>query len=314
LYHAKPVTHLGKQAVHLLGGDVHAAVAQRLAGLFLDGGIDAPELRAAARQELADELVFRAEAVPVLAALSDLAPVVLKGRQLAQVAWPRPELRPVGDLDLLIDETELVPAIAALAALGYAPPRDRPRARLRAHDYAVELWPPTGKRIAVDLHTRPFRSVGSAIDPAALLARAQPATLYGQPIRDLEPADRLLFVAVHAAKHAVRSLKWLLDLHGLAALADEPTWARAAERARASGTARPFWAAIRLVDEPRVQSLAPRAPIRQLIARLVTVEDAVAGRPRSAFEKYLLEVSLEPSLRRRARMAAGLAERLARSW
>jgi hypothetical protein len=232
---------------------------------------------------------------------------------LAQAAWPRPELRPAGDLDLLIGQAELERARAALAGLGFrAASAERP-SRLRPAQPSIELSPPPGKRVTVDLHTRLFRSVGGGVDAAPLIARARPAELCGQPVRALEPADQLLFVAVHAAKHAVRALKWLLDLHALATQASNETWELAIERARATGTARPFWAAMRLVDQPRVAQLAPPAPVRQLLERLITVESALRsdGRLRG-WERYALEVSLEPSLLRRARMALGVAERLVR--
>src|SRR6185369_7310854 len=116
---------------------------------------------------------------------------------------------------------------------------------LRPSSTGVELLAPEGGFVHADLHTRPFRSVGGRLDGAELLSRARPGRLLGQPVRLLDPADELLYLLVHAAKHGACAPKWLLDLW--VATQDFDDWDSLVERARDAGVTRPAWAAARLV-------------------------------------------------------------------
>jgi hypothetical protein len=318
---------LAALAVRLLSGPrrdlargAELATRQGLAGLFLEGlapdegGPLRDTLRRAAQREAAHDAQVAREIDAVLETLSALGlePVPLKGRALALEAWPRPALRPPGDLDLLLEPLGVEDAAIALVAKGYRRTAEAGPGRLRVGPTGIELMPPEGRKMGVDLHARLFRSVGSRLDATALLARAQPSTLQGHAVRALSPADRLLFLFVHAAKHGVRTLKWLLDLHAVAALADEPTWQAAVERAGETGCARAFWAAASLIGEaaPEAARAATRPPgaVRVVIERLISVEDAVRATPLSRAERYALELVLEPSLAARAKMGLGMVE------
>jgi hypothetical protein len=254
--------------------------------------------------------------------------VPLKGRALALAVWPQPAMRPAGDIDLLVEAAALPEASAALAAAGYRPDAPGAAGWLRPAPTGVFCAPPAGRAAAVDLHARLFRSVGARIDPAELLARARPTTLAGHPVRELDEADRLLYLLVHTAKHAARELKWLLDLYAIALRTDEGTWQRAAGRARARGAARPFYAVARLLadlpdmladmvaDMPAdMRQFAPdftepglRLVPRLFIARLISVEGARRGQPLSQWESYALELLLEERLSSRAKMMGGMLE------
>jgi Uncharacterised nucleotidyltransferase len=326
------------------------AIARRLAGLFLEAGCaDAPpaapatagrpfaprreggaapspaaadRLARARRREAMDAALAAAEIDAILATLAEggVVPLVLKGRPLAERAWPRPELRPAGDLDLLVAPPALHAAAAILTARGYRPAPAEPPSLLRPAPTGLELLPPPGRRVAVDLHQRPFRTVGGAIRAGALLERARPTTLLGHPIRVLDDADLLLYLLVHAAKHGARNATWLLDLHGLGALLPAAAWDEARRRAAAASAERPFYAACLLcaalaglpAAAAQLPRTRPRWPWPALLDRLFDLDLAAAGRPPGRFERYALEIALEPSLRRRARAAAGLVERLLR--
>lgn len=295
-----------------------------LAGLAARGGEVAPdarrELALAARREAGDEARSRRETAEILDALAGLPVAPWKGRALAAL-WPPAPARPPGDLDLILPAEALADAAARLEAHGFTRAPVEHRARFRPLPVGLELWPPPGRATPVDLHTRPFRSVGERIDGAALLARCSPGLLDGHPVRMLDPADRLLLVFVHAAKHAARSPKWLLDLAAVARAASPGDWASAAGRARDTGSARALWAAARLAaDLPSVpvppallDELAPPPLARAALARLLTVDGAAFARPRTTAEGYAIELLLEPSLAARLRRVAGVVEaRLAR--
>lgn len=313
---------LARAALALL--DAEGAAAHGLAGLYLEAVAERrPSELAAARaalgraaaREAAQVETFAREAGALLDALSDLGPVVLKGPALA-AAWPEPRLRPVGDLDLLVGAHELEEACARLLRRGFRRAPEEPGGRLRPPPTGVELLPPEGARVAVDLHVRPFRSVGRRLDGAALRARSVTTSVLGRRVRVLEPADALLFAYVHAAKHAVRAPKWLLDLCALAGRADEDTWRVATRRARETGTARALWSAARLaahlapVPAAVLDETRPPPWVAAALARVVTTEDAAAARAPARAERYALEVLLEPGLRARGRGLLGVAERI----
>ncbi len=298
------------------------ATAAGLGALFLDGiptgALSGSErqalLRAAARTASDHALQVRelATVLDVLAA-AGVRPALLKGLHLAQ-AWPRPELRPIGDLDLLIDAARLERAAGALERVGYRRGPDDPGGRWRPEPTGVELIAPPGRAFGVDLHARLFRSVGHGVDAGAVLARARPIRIGSAEVLALEPADELLFVYVHAAKHGVRQPKWLLDLHALAKRADRATWNEAMRHAVETGTARAFGAAARLVARLPGAAVpagaSPPALLAPIFDRLFTVDKALQRTPLGTAERYALELLLEPSVYGRARMAAGVVERL----
>ncbi len=331
---------LGRFAVEILSGrpadldrGAELAAHRRLGGLFAWGlsalGIGPDRLKTAAReslhraarQEVADDLIAAREIGDILAILDGqgLRPVVLKGRSLAISVWPRPAFRPAGDLDLFIEEESFNSAVEALVAAGYRTTPDERPSRFRVRPAGVQLIPAEGRVVVVDLHSRLFRTVGRRLDTRAMLARSRPMLLDGHPVRDLDAADRLLFLLVHAAKHAVRRLKWLLDLHAVALRADARLWREAATRVGAGGVGRPFFAAASLatslpgvtVDVEALESLRPPLWIRKPLKALINEAGAIRENDPALWERYALELLFEPSMRARARMAAGLLVRLA---
>lgn len=332
---SKHHTALAQFAVGLLSGpagDVaygaEEAARRHLSGLFLYGlstlGSSADRLppatataiRRSARREAADDAASARETGEILDILHarGLHPVVLKGRGLALALWPRPCYRPPGDLDLLLERGAIRGAVEALTAAGY---HETPVA-LRSDFSEAVLLPPAGRLTPVDLHWHLFRSVGSGIDAERFLRRARPALLEGRPMRVLDDADQLLFLLVHAAKHGLRRLKWLLDLYALALRTDTGTWRRAVQRAIASHSSRPvhvsaaFLAALPgvSIDLDILRPLAPARPIRIALARLVTLERTLREDPLSQREIHAFEILLEENLPARIRRAARMLRRV----
>jgi hypothetical protein len=283
---------------------------QQLAQLAIRAGLPANP-RAAAR-EAADVVLHERESAAVLEALAPLVPVVLKGPALA-ARWPEPRTRPAGDLDLLLPQSSLATAVTTLCDHGFRVAAEEPSGRLRPAPMGVELMAPEGRFVNVDLHTRPFRSVGGRLDGAELLSRARPATLLGRPARLLDPADELLYLLVHAAKHGACAPKWLLDLWVVTR--DFDGWPLLVDRARAAGVTRAAWAAARLVatlpgasiPEPALASLRPLLPARLLVGELVRAADSAPY-----WQRYARELVLEESVWRKLRMLGGVAERIIR--
>jgi len=325
---------LGRVTVELLCGatgeltrGAETAVHRHLAGLFLFGlstmGLSesrlppevAEAIRRQARREAADDAVSARETGEILEILEARGhrPVALKGRIVALEFWPRPYYRPPGDLDLLLEEDAVRDAAEALSAVGY----QRAPAGRHAETTSATLWPPEGRGTAVDLHWRLSKIVGSGIDPKRLLRRARPARLDGHLVRELDRADQLLFLLVHAAKHGLRGLKWVLDLYAVAMRTPASTWRLAAQRAVAAQAARPchlsgsFLATLPglSIDKEMLTAVTPNRLMRGSLARMVTLQKVVREDPVTFWEKYVLKILLEESLWARIQGAGRLIRR-----
>ncbi|MGH2411873.1 MAG: nucleotidyltransferase domain-containing protein, partial [Chloroflexota bacterium] len=156
----------------------------------------------------------------VLGALLDTAAsqgievLVLKGAALAHDLYPRPELRPYGDLDILCRPVDFPRLAGALIEAGYRredpndaaglrPPLDSCRRRnfidpsgevlIEVHLDVLGLGLPAR-------HRNDFWRETRIIDNRRL------------PIRTLSPTHQLLHLAVHVHSHCYSRLIWLIDL------------------------------------------------------------------------------------------------------
>lgn len=133
--------------------------------------------------------------------------LVLKGRSLAQAAWPDPSLRPSCDVDLLVAPDDLAAAEDVFRSCGWEPSPEG-RNKWRAAPKAPGLPP-------LDVSTSP-RAEG-ARNPTwrpALEGLLSSATVMDgfRSLRALAPEHALVHGAVHAMDHAAARFVWLLDL------------------------------------------------------------------------------------------------------
>jgi hypothetical protein len=326
-------------AVDLLRGSgcpddaAHLAASRGLAGLWRAGaranGVwndvsdSARDLlqRSAQREALADELDVRRTRF-VLRALEEASvpAVLLKGRSLAETVWPHPAYRPAGDVDVLVGGKDLDAALAVLLARGLEqtgsgtnpfplPPK--------GVDLAGTC--PDGNPVVVDLHAALFITVGSALDPDEMIGRAREATIAGCRTLVLDPVDDLLFLVIHGAKHALRSLKMMLDLGAVLSATDADTMTRACERAREKRVATPFAATLGAVlditgitvDWPRPELRSRFGIRRRALARVLSYERVLEGQWPTAWERRSIDYLLEDDPRRQMRLAAAALVRRA---
>ena len=193
------------------------------------------------RGQSAAELGRRARLKAVLACLdrAGVEVLVLKGTALGHWLYPAPSMRESSDVDLLFaDRAEALRAAEALAPLGYTMPYQPARFRhellCRSADGTLDL----------DLHwdLSDWPVLAALPDFAALHGASIPLPGLGATARGLGGAHALLHACVHRASNLSAAigdrLKWLYDLHLLAAVLDEAGWAgfvRDAARAQACG-------------------------------------------------------------------------------
>lgn len=203
--------------------DAAALVAQGMAPLVYDAiastGSQWPHeavevLRNEARRAAALEPHIEHELTIACDALGSDA-ILLKGSALAYTIYPRPELRPRGDTDVLIAAARRDEASAALTALGYEPQTTS------GDELGLRQQIFTKRTLALDLHWELANTPLIAdmhYDELAARAIAIPQL----HARGLAPVHALLHACIHrvAHHHDDERLIWLYDIHLLANAVD----------------------------------------------------------------------------------------------
>ena len=168
------------------------------------------------------------------------APVALKGAWLAFHAYPAPALRPMRDIDLLVEPAQVIDAFRHLLASGFVQAEDDALpldTNLRIGKHMPQLTAPGGT--LVELHHRLWEPHGQ-LDHASpdqdlpgLIARARIAA---DGLRYPKATDMLAHLVVHAV-YSHRLDCGPLLLHDVAATiaAETPDWDRFWAAARTQG-------------------------------------------------------------------------------
>ena len=164
-------------------------------------------LGALARACVSSNLRLRHELGRLLAGFTraGIAAMPLKGPVLADQLYLTPSLRPSSDLDVLVRTPDAAAAEDTLEALGYARRPDEEQGAdyhtiFTAHGVDVELHRDLGERHA------------SRLDVETVWSSATATTWQGHSIRCMSLSDQLVYLAFHAAKDGLASLKALVDI------------------------------------------------------------------------------------------------------
>jgi putative nucleotidyltransferase-like protein len=207
--------------------------------------------------------------------LGDEPVVLLKGADYAWRLYPRPDLRPMQDLDFLVPESRLEAVLERLRRGGAVPRPTRSAAARLPSYYERGLW--LGE-VQVEPHVRFLPRARERVDYAAVWARKAP-TAVPASFR-LDDVDGLAYHALSLAKDELSAplIRWI-DLWLLLARAPG-TLAAAAERAREWGTRRALYGALR-----RASQLFPELESREL----ASVRDGLlSGRVRRFLDRFVL--------------------------
>jgi len=146
--------------------------------------------------------------------------IPLKGVHLDVRAYGGPGKRKDGDHDWLIRREQLTDAVAVLRELGYAPTDPSRPVETWQDTVPIHHGPPLVRQegpmpswIEVHWHTAPVTEGLCLHDPAQRTAtvwrRSHPATLRGAPIREMDPADEVAYLALHAIRHMAQHTRGL---------------------------------------------------------------------------------------------------------
>jgi len=155
--------------------------------------------------------------------------VLLQGIILLVQVYSDIGVRPLGDIDLWVLQEDYLSFIGALESLGYE--RD-------------PLYPNTLRRglTILDLHTHILgadrirtRALLLPKDQNDIFKDTQVIDLYGSEARCLNTYDQVLYLGLHALKHNLNRLLWLVDIKALLADWGESDWEAGWRRAEELG-------------------------------------------------------------------------------
>ena len=129
----------------------------------------------------------------------------LKGPVLADQLYPTPSLRPSSDLDVLVRALDASAAEHILEALGYTRRPDEEQGA----DYHTIF---TALGVDVELHRDLGERHASRLEVGAIWSSATPASWHGHSIWCMSLSDQLVYLAFHAAKDGLASLRALVDI------------------------------------------------------------------------------------------------------
>jgi hypothetical protein len=174
--------------------------------------------------------------------------MMIKGSSLALAHYPRPGLRPMGDVDLLVSAADYDHASDVLQQRGWRYRYNEAHRRRVQHscDYI------TYNGRALDLHVRGLLEVNDPAFEEGLLARARRMQWAGMDILVPAAENEAMICLVHAMREAdaARPL-WVMDLAHLTKFQSTIDWHALWKRANRFGVAREVLHALQIASQVR---------------------------------------------------------------
>lgn len=219
--------------------------------------------------------------------------LVLKGLALAQMAYPDPGTRGMGDIDLLVAERDVERVGGLLEGLGYLPVAEasHPEGFVRRFDGERTFYQPDAFGCPIELHWRlvnyDWSRTTARIEMDELWSRARPLTLEDVTALQLALEDTLLHLCVHMAiHHDFRGIGQFVDLDRLVRQNPGLDWEAVIERACRFRLRSVVYFSLlftrRLFETPIpgavLQQLAPPLSVRWIVGQLVDPLGPVLGK------------------------------------
>ena len=155
-----------------------------------------------------------------------IAVVVLQGMALLNDPYEDIGLRPMTDIDLWVSRQEYKELIHILGVLGYK----------RDHVYASTF---NQGSTVFDIHTHILwadriraRKLLLGRSEECLIGEVRTIEIEGEKALCLSPYDQVLYLSLHAFKHCLNKLIWLVDIQRILERWSAGEWARLVSRAR----------------------------------------------------------------------------------
>ena len=221
---------------------------------------------------------------------SGIPAMVLKGPALVRTIYPRPALRPYGDLDLAVQDRHQAAAERVLLADGYteidydAEVRRQHAGHVHHGAAFHRQFTSSDGQVMVELHIDPLQLGLRPTCEADRWRRAVPVPGLAGGVM-LCPEDQLVHLSAHVHKHGFDRLIWLKDLdmllrtHGASI-----DWSLVEQTATREGVRGSVWYGLylaarllgALVPPAQLLRLRPSLPVRQLYRWVWPVERIAA--------------------------------------
>jgi hypothetical protein len=159
--------------------------------------------------------------------------ILLKGIWLSEALYPEPHLRPMRDVDVMVEPERVAEVEEVLLELGYEPQPEGSADHYRTHHHAVPYChPATGVWVEVHRRLLPARGLygtDAIFDAREVNAHLQAAAFLGLPVKRLSDPLQMLYLAAHWAGSfkAISGAGGLLVMLDLLAIASAVDWEEA---------------------------------------------------------------------------------------
>lgn len=219
--------------------------------------------------------------------------VALKGALFAERYYPRPSARVTGDIDLLVNESHVEAAGAALRGAGYRPSDGPEEERFRRDHFHLHYVNP--RALPLELHFHAYRGFGTVMMSEPLIERSVPFRDY-RALRVLAPEDEVVYLATHAAAHRFGRWSWLFDLRLLIDALPEPVLDAARLRAEELGLEHPLTLAARMLGETLGLPSKRLTPLRDQRTLRSALAQRLLGNPTHAIARSAMRFAYTTTL------------------
>ena len=221
----------------------------------------------------------------ILRALSEAGvPVMLlKGGAMILKYYPDRGMRPMNDIDLLVEENNLTPALHALAGLGW---RDIEQ---KVYDLFLGGHPAVtmagGRRFELDVHWNLLTEYDPQIDPRVWWRDARLMDWQGSPVYLLSPEDQVIHLCAHGVKwDALPSIRWIPDVLRVLEASPDLAWDKLVQKCQYFKVTLPVRSCL-LFLQTRYGAQVPDEVLDALFSRSVSKTE------RKRFERYTAPLS-----------------------
>lgn len=253
------------------------------------------ELKARLQIDIQNSLFLTKELQDLLALFNrhNLLVLPYKGPVLATSVYHELALRPFSDLDILVRERDILPAMDVLTACGYEIIRPlriaqaEKKIQSRRVKQLVEKSPwayqlvlaHPDRHVVVELHWRIAPKYIFPNDSDPLWQDLSPVSLGKTTVLSFAPENLLWFLGVHGAKHQWQRLNWLCDLAELMRVYPHLNWDQIVAQATQLGIERRLYLGLLLAH------CLLATPLPQAIERKIQTTPQVKALAQQVIEK-----------------------------
>jgi hypothetical protein len=196
--------------------------------------------------------------------------IVLKGAALVETLYGDMGLRPISDVDLIIQETDWPKVCKVMKSLEHHPVgKDFAPLppKLTRYDVQTHVQCVSPMQTCIEFQFDLFTMGIGMLDMEGVWERSREAVISGKEVRVPAPEDQLLHLLVHANRHGCSRLKWLVDIAEYLRHGEEIDWKLLEAIARREKVDTVIYMTIKHIERLLGTELVPGAILERLKPR-----------------------------------------------